>query len=537
MLPEAPDKAAATHFSFCSTTVWSCLLTLICLAVPCPPAVGETGDPLMHALAQPTSRPAGAPTYSDVCLSSRWKHPANAQDPHDSFETAEAFHATRFDWAYILDPEFVKRAQEQGMDFFGTVNTSGKLAQPEHPYPTGTIRDLAGEPVAAPWMRMWKNPAWGCVNHPAYRSGYLKRMKRYADIGADGLQMDDPGCNWSAVQWGGCFCEHCVAGFRDYLQTALTIHEQRAIGIDEIDRFDYRTWLKSRGGPIGDAYGKWQGTKLKTFFVEFQKVSVARFYEQMRAQLNEHAGRYVPMSSNNYGGRWSFPYHLFDYGVAELNERAANPEGIHKGLADARELGKAQVFTFVSEDVAHTRRVIAQCYGCGGHLIVPWDVYLRSTPEGSDRYFGKADDFADLYAFVRQHKQLFDGYELAYAAGGGISPTQHVNAPPIELNGNDQLCAVVRARPGNADAPVVVHLIDWSEHPAPGKVMIRPSAFFADGHAQATVWLPGSDKPAAKVDLSNNVSEVAIPALQPWSMIVISRAEGSNDSAATRPGS
>ena len=119
--------------------------------------------------------------------------------------------------------------------------------------------------------------------------------------------------------------------------------------------------------------------------------------------LDKHAGRHIPVSCNNYTGRWTFPYEMFDFGVAELPHREAQTTLIREKLIDARKRGKAQIFTYVSTDICETRRVIATCYANGGHLIVPWDVYLKYTPEGSDRYFGKPEEYSDLYGFVRQY--------------------------------------------------------------------------------------------------------------------------------------
>ena len=57
----------------------------------------------------PTLPPEAAPQASDVCFSSRVRHPANAADPLDSFATAAAFHATGFYWVYAADKAWIGR--------------------------------------------------------------------------------------------------------------------------------------------------------------------------------------------------------------------------------------------------------------------------------------------------------------------------------------------------------------------------------------------------------------------------------------------
>ena len=37
------------------------------------------------------------------------------------------------------------------------------------------------------------------------------------DAGAQVMQRDEPGCNFNATRWGGCFCTHCIPAFRQYL--------------------------------------------------------------------------------------------------------------------------------------------------------------------------------------------------------------------------------------------------------------------------------------------------------------------------------
>ena len=88
----------------------------------------RTRAPLAE-VARPSSRPPGAPKYSDVCFSSRWFHPSNDKDPHDTFKTAKAFGATRFDWVYTLDPKFIGRAKAMGMVIVSPLPGSVSLAE------------------------------------------------------------------------------------------------------------------------------------------------------------------------------------------------------------------------------------------------------------------------------------------------------------------------------------------------------------------------------------------------------------------------
>jgi len=150
-----------------------------------------------------------------MAFPSRWIHPRDAKDPWDTFEVAEALHATDFVWTYSLDGQAVGGMKQFGGKVFLAINS----LVPDEPGGSerlqGRILDLDGNRVTAPWMRNWKGRYWGCANSPQYRSSYEAYAKRAVDAGTDGLQMDDPPMNVAALRWGGCLCPHCMAEFRE----------------------------------------------------------------------------------------------------------------------------------------------------------------------------------------------------------------------------------------------------------------------------------------------------------------------------------
>ena len=122
------------------------------------------------------------------------------------------------------------------------------------------------------------------------------------------------------------------------------------------------------------------------------------------------------------------------------------------------------------DDARGIRCCIAFSYACGGHVLAPWDLYVKGN---KPRYFGEPKDSADLYGFVRACAPLLDGYEEAFAllpelrAGGkAVAPSSDASgrsasaAPVAVRGGGGGLAAVVRVRPGDRKAPVVIHLVD-----------------------------------------------------------------------------
>lgn len=505
----------------------ACVPFLLTASVLIEPAVlradadADAGVSRLIDVARPTTRPAAAPKYSDVCLSSRWKRPVNNADPHDSLKAIEAFHATRLEWAYIYDREFIEKIKARGLTFSPAVNTmtfTGKLAQEQK---LGRIVDRRGNVVSAPWMRMWKRPGWGCVNSPDYRESYLNRLKQLVDLGADTIQVDDPGCNWTATHWGACFCEHCMKGFTAYLEDKLGDSSPDELGIDDLDTFSYAEHLEATDAPIGDGFRSWDGGKLQAHFVDFQRSSLERFYRDLWKELAAHAGRRVPMTTNNGSGHWTFPFYRFDYGVSELSHHNAHPDRIRRMLNEAAARGKAQVFTLVSRDVAMNRRVIAACYANGGHMIVPWDVYLKSTPEGSERYFGKPEEYADLYGFVRKNADYFDGYEAASALGPHIEDERFETNPPITVTGGAGIYAFARVKPGQPEQPVVIHLMHMDGRPQSFKVTWRQKALFGDRPVRAEFRRPGAAPRDLDIQTDATQASVEVEQLPLWGLLIV----------------
>lgn len=74
-----------------------------------------------------------------------------------------------------------------------------------------------------------------------------------------------------AVQWGGCLCRHCIAGFRSWLERSVTPQELAKAGVNYLASFDYAAHLRAKNAPSGDAFRRWpEGGQLRTYFQQFQ---------------------------------------------------------------------------------------------------------------------------------------------------------------------------------------------------------------------------------------------------------------------------
>lgn len=440
-------------------------------------------------IAVPVKRPPGFPHPSAVCFSSRWKHPSNPKDPHDTFQTAADFHVTGFYWINGPDQEWFREIKRRGYTVQGWLSTILPDKLFGNTRQQGRIMNEKGELVAAPWMRAW-NGVWGCFNSPEYRAVYLAYVKMYLDAGVDSLHMDDPGENFTAARWGGCYCPHC----------------------------------KAKAARLGKSPP------------DIQRESTEEFYRYIRAEMNAHAKRHVPFSCNSHPGDPCFFESIFDFGLEELDH--TTPVSFRRAMKDAERRGKAQMYTFRSTSVPETRRAIAVAYACGSHILVPWDVYMPGP--NAPRYFGRPEEYADLYGFARACAPYLDGYEDAAFVSPEATDERYPVAPLSVTGGSANLNLFVRAKPGQADAPLVIHCLDLDDSPQPFRLHLDPTRLFGQRGLTVELLVPPAYDRALHQRAEQNKDYVAlavrtrlaegcvtacdVPAMRPWGLMVITPA-------------
>lgn len=538
------------------------LLFLFCCAAFAAPA--------MYEIAQERDIPAGAPQYSDVIMRSLHLRVAGDSpsaetmaklhikraraESRDTLQALMDFHVTRLEWSYINDRDFITKLHSMDIRFgnaYCSVDASSAEAG-------NSVYDLAGEPVTPPWMRVWDPmPTAACAAHPKTADEFVKALSQRIEIGCDVIQVDDPDMNGAAIYWGGCFCEYCVSGFRAYLaKQNLSKNALTELGIENLEAFNLREHLTGLGVPAGDhcwRSGKWNAD-LRNHFERFQKQAVQDCMEEVTKRLEEKYGRKISLSFNNGSGNWPFyQATVYDYGIGEYNIRDVEPGRIYDLFGKIASLGKGQVFTMpkghallIPEHEPDIRRFMAMVYACGGQVLVPWDIYLAATPEGSERYFGTPERYADLSGFIRGAAKYLDGYERAAAYGYGILDKEA--HPAVIVDGDSRLTAVVRARPGDKTAPVVVHLVNGSDDQRPAQLLLDPGRLFGDAagmkitlltpaeydrqaHEQAQASGDFSPLVKRKVLARGQQNRVTAAGLDPWGLLVIEQAADETDSA------
>ena len=385
---------------------------------------------LIYDLARPA---AGTHRFSlkrsDIPFSTRWQNNANAP------ATMESFHATQCLWVYGAKTNFIQQIKARGIGYQGTLNglqgdecsTTNRSAAGDL---SGRQENLDGNKITPAWMATWGPRNFvGCCNHPAFRQLFFAAARQQIVAGVDMLHVDDWEMNSAFSRNGeGCFCEHCRAGFREWLKQHCAREELAHLDITDLSRFDYRDYLKRHGVPDAAAYKLVFRTQpLTPQFLAFQTESIHSFYREWRRQLNEGSpNKYIPVSVNALLIH-SFPNNEFcgvDVVDFYTGEASQNPDYQTEAefifaAKTAEAVGISQVVSPIPISTARTRAAIATSYALGQTHLVPWDLYAGNTPSGSTlpRYFGTLEQYGDCYNFIHEHKSLFDDYESAAEVG------------------------------------------------------------------------------------------------------------------------
>jgi hypothetical protein len=300
-------------------------------------------------------------------------------------------------------------------------------------------RTLDGQPITVPWLWDHKhkgNPAyWFCTNSPSYRE-YLKSQAKLAlSADMDGLQIDDYAGTAGTHSQGGCFCRWCMAAFREYLRQNASPEALEKLGIPLLNGFDYGEFLRARGVTT-EQFRKESGAyppklPLAQEFVTFEFSAATAWVAEFRAYAEKLAGHPLAVSVNSpvSGPNSVLVAPVISYFVGEVRHEAASravasgPIWSYK-LADA--LGRPLAATASGEDWAFikenhvpglVRTWIAQAYAFGHQLMAPARQWCYTKEKGTHWYDSAPGDYDYLYRFVREHAELFDGYDGVASVG------------------------------------------------------------------------------------------------------------------------
>ncbi len=336
------------------------------------------------------------------------------------------------------------------------------------------IVDLSGEPIAFSWKTWAKERGIieADTSNPAYFDAHLEYIKQLIDKGCTSIQRDEAGSDaMAAARYGGGFSPSGVKGFSLWLKNNLTPEKLSALGIENVDAFDYKEYLIDRNAPVGVAFNQYEDP-LKEFWLRYWDDNADDLWQRLSKAIKAYGrqkGVDVQLSCNNSSLQlWGKNQQQFDFGMSELMAGTAWPGHLHNRARVARSVGKHQMFNCpkISPDAGSTelervnltRKVIATSYSLGHTCQVPWDKWNS----GDTRYFGKPQDYADLYAFVR----AFDW--SGYSEAGAIGPEIEQRSPELEKlisfkGGNGYVYGFLNLNTDDTAEPVLLFLVDWGK--------------------------------------------------------------------------
>ena len=305
-------------------------------------------------------------------------------------------------------------------------------------------RTIEGKLLTYPfWTGIYKGkPAYfGCTNSKGYQRYLLHQAREALSSNPDMLMIDAMVVTTKATRGGGCFCDACVEAFREHVQTNVSPDVLKKHGITDVAAFNYGDLLRKQG-VTDQQFGKQiynlsETLPLAQEYRTFQHFAAREFIKNFRKQAETIAGRRILLSTNSFlrspGDWWAVPAVDFFTSESAMNakSRAIPREPIFRyKLADALNVRVVstgtpkQDWVFVRDNhlPGLVRTWIAQSYAYGHHFMVPHSMWCGEGQEQSD-YKSQPGDCADLYQFVREHAELFDGFETVADVGVVYSNT------------------------------------------------------------------------------------------------------------------
>jgi len=360
------------------------------------------------------------PAKADVVFSTRYKR-------SDSIEVARAFGATRIEWVYTKEPGFVKALKEVAPWFGGAINANGPL-----PSDDGMAKDFDGEVLAPPWMKAW-SAKWVTTTHPDTQQAIAKQISLALSMGANSIQVDDANFQYhGALYHGGDFNPSTLAGFNAFLETYKDQSKVKALGLLNFQG-TYRDYLKVRYDikNAADYKRRYRSLPSTPLWLAYIQSTVDQHYMRLKRLVSAGRSNSVPLSINlltlTAPDETSALFHLApfaDYSMPETN--ITDFVTVASMGATARALRLGWVPSILPLSVAENRAAIANLYAMGGQPVVPWDVYNGNDATGMpNRYYGKPQEYSDLYRFVRSHPELFNNLESTAVVGVVVSVNRY----------------------------------------------------------------------------------------------------------------
>jgi hypothetical protein len=236
-----------------------------------------------------------------------------------------------------------------------------------------------------------------------------------------GVHFDESEVPITSLQYGGCFCDTCMRGFRAYLTELPADERPTELEGTDLETFHYGAWLLERGHTFKSNR---ESAPLFYDYLRFQRRNIARHFGELADYAREYAasvGRELRISGNFF--------HLFDHYfalepkvdviVTEMRNTTyrqpswyryaagfggpkpvvvvENPYGgIVPELVEALEHGRGY---------DRFRRSLYEAAALGANMSVPYGAWMGSVIE--DAFYPPHDLAVEIQSFLADHEDLF----------------------------------------------------------------------------------------------------------------------------------
>ena len=287
-------------------------------------------------------------------------------------------------------------------------------------------RDIHGNPLHALWIECPDLDHWNYMmdrNNPVWRD-YLKAIVRLQiDAGVHGVHFDEAEVPLTSLQYGGCFCDTCMRGFRGYLVDLPQGKRPAELEGVDLETFHYGAWLLEQGF---DFRGNYANTPLFSEYIRFQQGNIRAYFAELAEYAREYAaatGRQVLISGNffNLFEHYFAIEPFVDVVVTEMrNTLWRQPEWYRYAAGFAR--GKPLVVVenpyggVVPSLVASLergraydrfRQSLYEAAALGANMSVPYGAWMGSVVE--DAFYPPHGLATEIQAFIADHEDLYGG--------------------------------------------------------------------------------------------------------------------------------
>ena len=281
----------------------------------------------------------------------------------------------------------------------------------------------------------WNGNVFLCSNSPFIRKAMKQMVAICSEAGCDWISADLQTATHDSLQIGGCFCQHCEAGFAAFLKKPPTWSYRdllKSHGYDTTDKVKREAWKTDASAmPLFGQYRTYQHFALRECYDVIRdpqkKFLTSHDFHGHSAPLGTHVefdsvGEAICRSDN---AKIPLLYRLTD-AAGRFNYITEGPEG-----------------DWENTDLGRLR--LCQAYAYGAVWVVPHKQGIRRD----GKWLRVSPKVKDLYDFIHGHRHLFDGYDawtsvgLIYSHLGHrrwVRPSEEATATLVRNNVPFRIC-------------------------------------------------------------------------------------------------